>query len=85
MYKHETKRDHKTLQICGFQAAKTKPKPKPVAVAKKKQKKTQKKMRVIIFIKAAAEKEETKSGKRPLAPRLGQARPGRATIHTALF
>lgn len=24
MYKHETKRDHKTLQICGFQAAKTK-------------------------------------------------------------
>lgn len=21
MYKHETKRDHKTLQICGFQAA----------------------------------------------------------------
>lgn len=39
MYKHETKRDHKTLQICGFHAAKTKPK----AVAEKKQQKTQKK------------------------------------------
>lgn len=59
MYKHETKRDHKTLQICGFQAAaaKTKQTQKEEATqnaARKQRKKTQ----VIIFIKATQQKKK---------------------------